>query len=170
MSPTAREVVVNRALSGPELRKIIHAKLDYLMDNEGLLSNYAAFGRVGFSVTLALHLDNPLSPESSIEYVSRNPAVNEPDALLARVESIPLAEPSAEASLSGSQLDYKIDSPNKERLRHGIPVPVDVKQPDGTVSQQIIPYPPDPALGDGNLSLRDVTPATAEKFNPTRKK
>lgn len=160
MSPTSKEIVVNRALSGAELQEIIRQKLDTLMANEGLLVHYVAYGRVAFTLTLKLHLDNMMTRESEIEGSSAPAGVNTIDESpsFAALESPPLADPSPDATLSATELHYSIDSPNAERLRAGLPVHLDVKQPDGTVSQQQVTYPKDPTLGDGGLTIADATP------------
>lgn len=154
--PTQNEIVTNRALSGTELREIIRQKLDHLMNEEGLLTHYVAYGRIAFTLKLSLHLDNAWNRESEIEGSSAPAGVNVPE--LAALESPPLTDPSADAIISSTQLDYSIDSPNAERLRHGLPVPIDVKQRDGTTSQESVTYPKDESLGDGAQVITDVTP------------
>jgi hypothetical protein len=140
------------------MRPIIHAKLDALMDNEGLLTHYVAYGRIAFTLTLKLHLDNMMQRESEIEGSSAAPAVNDPDA--PPLEAPPLADPSPDAIIVGTELTYVIDSPNAERLRHGLPVPIMVKQPDGTTTQESVTYPKDDTIGDGDETITDVTPKT----------
>lgn len=157
--PTVNELIVNRALSGTELREIIRQKLELLMENEGLLTHYVAYGRIAFTLTLRLHLDNAFNRESEIEGSSAPAGVNVPD--LAALEAPPLTDPSPDAIVSATDLDYSIDSPNAERLRAGLPVPIDVRQHDGTVSQESVTYPKDPALGDGALTI-EQTAATGK--------
>ena len=154
--PTQSEIIANRPLSGTEMREIIRQKLDTLMENEGLLTHYVAYGRVAFTLTLKLHLDNSFQRESEIEVSSSPAPVNDPNPTV--LEAPPLADPSPDAIISATELDYSIDSPNAERLRHALPVPVDVKQHDGTVSQESVTYPKDESLGDGALTVKNVTP------------
>jgi hypothetical protein len=150
--PSGKETIVNKALSGSELKEIIRRKLDRLMDNEGLLNAYVAYGRVGFTLNLKLHLDNMMQRESEIEGSS--------DVGTPGTEAPPLTDPSPEAIIAGTELDYSIDSPNAERLRHELPVVLDVKQPDGTISQQTVKYPKEdaPEPLEGNEQIRDTTP------------
>jgi hypothetical protein len=162
MSPTAREVIANKPLSGDEVRELIRADVERLLDAEGLLSHYMAYGRVGWSLTLNLHLDNPVRPESVTEILSRKGAVNLPS--LAPLESAPLHDPSSAAVASGTELRRDVVSPNTERIRGGLPVTMDVRQPDGTTSQQRVEYPPDDSLGDGDVTVKDVTAATRKRW------
>lgn len=149
--PTAAEAVVNKALSGAELKEILRAKFDLLLDNEGLLSHYLAYGRIAYDIGLWLHLDNPMRPESEIHAASR--ATSDIPAM----SSAPLASPSSEAVVSGEKVSGKIDSPNAERLRHGLPLPVVTKGPDGTIQTEMVKYPPQPELGPGDVTLTDTS-------------
>ena len=156
MTPTSREVVTNRALSGTELREIIRQKLDVLMENEGLLTSHVAYGRIAFTLGLRLNLDNMMMRESYIEGSSATPAVNDPSA--PPLEAPPLVNASPEEIIAGGEIEYSIDSPNAERLRHGLPVSIMVKQPDGTTTQEQVTYPHDESLGEGAQTITDVTP------------
>jgi hypothetical protein len=73
------------------------------------------------------------------------------------VETPPLANPPDDAIVVGTEVARVVDSPNVERIRIGEPIPVSVKQMDGTVSTQHIQYPKDPDAGDGNVTVREVT-------------
>jgi hypothetical protein len=154
--PTAREVIANRPLSSTELRPILHAVLDKLIENEGMLSPHLAYGRIAFTLTLALHVDNPMAVTTPISLSSAPPAVNAtPEELSAKgaLQSPPIISPTAEAAESVTEAEYSIDSPNAERLRHGLPVSLDVKQMDGTITQEKVTYPPDPSLGPGEVKI-----------------
>ena len=157
MSPTAREVIANRPLGSAELRPILHSVLDSLIDNEGLLSPHLAYGRLAFTLTLSLHVDNPMVVAAPISKSSAPPPVNATAAeqeANGAIEAPPLSLPSPDAIQSESSADYSIDSPNAERLRHGLPVTLDVKQQDGTVHQEKVTYPPDSSLGPGEVTIR----------------
>jgi hypothetical protein len=160
--PSSKEVIANKPLSGSEIRAILHQKLDLLVNNEGLLTHYVAYGRIGFTLTLQLHLDNMMRSESSIDISSAPVGRNVPE--LAALETPPLADPSPEAVIAGTALDYRIDSPNTERLRHELPVTMNIKQQDGTTTQQTVHYPKDNSLGDGDLTIRDISKRTQEKW------
>jgi hypothetical protein len=159
--PISSETIVNKALSGGELKKLILADCVKLLDNEGMLSPHIGFGRVAYTITLALHLDNPFHPESVMDIASK--ATEAPG--LAALEPPPLRDPSADAVIAGSQLDRKIVSPNVERVRAGMPVTMDVRQADNTVSRQHVTYPTDDTLGDGDVKIEDATSAAKAKWS-----
>ena len=151
---TSRETVVNKALSGEELKAILRRSFETLLASEGLLSAYMAYGRVGYDIRLRLHMTNWMNPESVSIIASRPIAENliAENPSLAAIESPPLALAPGESSIvSAYELTHKIDSPNLERLHAGMPVPVMVRQGDGTITEQKIAYPDPP----------DGTPASA---------
>ncbi len=163
--PTNSERVVNRPLSGDELKILLRADFERLLASEGMLSPHIAFGRIAYTIDLRLHMDNFVMPESHSTIASRPPAVNvlptKPE--LAAVEAMPLAEPSPKVAVGATRLTRSIDSPNAERLRNGLPVPVEVTQQDSTRTTQHITYPPDafPELGGGDVKIADVSVAVA---------
>lgn len=150
MSPSARETVMNRALSGSELKSLIRADFERLLANDGLLSNHVAYGRISYQIVLRKHLDNSLQRLDE-SFVDSQPAP-------------PLADPSPDAIASGDTLTRTISSPNAERVRTGIPIPVAVKQQDGTTTVENVQYPPDDSLGDGDVQITDSTPEAKEAF------
>jgi len=127
MSPTQSEKVVNRALSGDELKSYIREVFNKLLENEGMLSPNIAFGRVGGIIKLTLHLDNAYFPESSstIEFGDK----------------IPLSDATPESEVAEQTATWTMDNPNAERVRLGLPVPVETKQLDGTRQVEHIKYP-----------------------------
>jgi hypothetical protein len=159
--PSSRETVVNRALSGDELKKIILADSQRLVDNEGMLSPHCAFGRVGYTLTLRLHMDNAFASVSEITVASRPASIQQIEAnpALAALDSVPLKGASELAEVGALELTRQITSPNAERLREGMPVPVQVKQQDGTIATEQISYPADafPELGPGDVHIEDKT-------------
>jgi len=134
------EKVVNNALSGTELQEILRADFDKLLKNEGLLSPHVAYGRLGYTITLKLHLSNPMLNDY-------------PSITVKGGESVPLKNPSKDAEVAAQTLHREIDSPNKERVRVGLSIPVVTKGLDGTIQTQQIKYPPQPELGEGNVKL-----------------
>jgi hypothetical protein len=151
MMPSSRETVVNKALSGDELKLIILADAQRLVDNEGLLSPHIAFGRVSYVLRLTLHVDNPFIPDSTIEIATKR------NSAIPVIEPPPLTDPSDAAEVGAMELTRTIDSPNAERLREGLPVPVLTKQQDGTTITEQIKYPPSEELGPGEVMLKDAT-------------
>jgi hypothetical protein len=148
---TGREKVANKPLSGAELKGIIRADFDRLLSNEGILSDYLAHGRIAYDIVLKLHLDNPFNPESE-SHVASVPAT--------------ITDPSPELVTAEDRASRTIDSPNAERLRMGLSVPVEVKQQDGTLTTEQVKYPPQPELGDGNLTIEYVNPSDKRTAPP----
>lgn len=146
---TSREVVINKALSGAEVKDLLRRDFERLLANEGLLSEYISYGKVAWDLRLRLHMTNQSNPESDSVLASKLIANNvvELDPKLSAVEAPPLALAANESSIvSASELTHTVDSPNLERVVAGMPVPVVVKQADGTTSEQKVSYPPpDPA-------------------------
>ena len=61
-----------------------------------------------------------------------------------------------------------ITSPNAERIRVGMPVPVITRAQDSTRQVEMIQYPPQPELGEGDVTITDTTPAAREAFRAKR--
>lgn len=162
MTPTASESVPNRALNGTELKELLRADFERLLDNDGMLSEHLAFGRVAYDIVLRLHLDNAATPlsESSIKSRTRSVQQVRETPQLAAVESAPLQHPSSGAVAQGTEIQRIVDSPNQERLRLGLPIPVDVRQADRTIVTEQVRYPKDESLGEGNVQEQDVTKET----------
>lgn len=156
--PTGREVVPNKALSGSELKKIIKQDFEQLLANHGLLSDYLSYGRVGYDVTLRMHMDNPMRPEDSTTISSRPVATNliAENPALAAIETPPLKEPSKNSAVDGRRVSRKVTSPNAERMRAGLPVPIQRKQHDGSLVTENITYPTDSSIPD-NSETADVS-------------
>jgi hypothetical protein len=138
---------VNRALSGTELQSYLKEVFNKLLANEGLLSPNIAYGRVGGVIKLTLHLDNAYFPEStsSIEFGDK----------------IPLANRTPEAELAEQTAEFEMDNPNAERVRLGLPVPVETKQLDGTKQIEQIIYPKE--------AVQDIPPAKVKVENTFEK-
>ena len=156
--PTAKESAVNRPLSGKELRARILADCTRLVDACGELQSYMAFGRVAYTLKLTLHLDNMINPESTTTLpasaVSDEERKSAP-AMSALEGAVPLVNPSPDAIRAEHSVERRISSPNAERVRLGLPVPVDRKQQDGTTVTEEIKYPDDMAkdVGAGDVSV-----------------
>lgn len=174
----AREIITNTALSGAELKTILRNDFERQLQNEGMLQDYAAFGRVAYEIRLTLHTDNHIFPESVSITRSQPVAKNviaggardsegntmAPAPQLASVEKFPLTEPSSDASMGATELHRSIDSPNAERLRNGIPVPVMVDNADGSKRPDTIKFPKDESLGEGDVVITDVTRPARQEF------
>lgn len=165
--PTSRETAVNRALSGTELKTLLVADFTRMLDEEGMLSQHIAYGRVAYDLRLRLHVDNAMRAESEITQASRPIAHNiiAPDhPELAAIETAPLSAPSKDSAVVGLQLERNVTSPNAERVRLGIPIQVETKGQDGTTQVEMVKYPPDPTLGDGDVHVDDISRQAAEDW------
>jgi len=167
--PTSREVTDNRALSGAELKRIIREDFDSLLANEGLLGDTIAYGKISYEVVLRLHLDNPLLRESESRTHSRpvsKQAVAATPALAAVTGAPPLKypPPSSDAVVAAPAVSRNITSPNAERVRRGMPIPVEIEQPDRTRTTEFVTYPPDPSLGDGDVTFDDKTAEARQEW------
>jgi hypothetical protein len=143
--PTQSEKVINRALSGDELKAYLAEVFNKLLANEGMLSPHIAFGRVGGIIKLTLHLDNAYFPESTstIEFG----------------EKIPLKDATAESEVAQQTATWTMDNPNAERVRLGLKVPVETRQLDGTKQIEHILYPKDQMddLPEQQIEVKDTT-------------
>lgn len=160
MSPAvSRETVVNKALSGSELKRIILADFERALDNDGLLSPHIAYGRISYTLIYRLHMDNPMRPESEMKIDSKPMGKNVVEGApeYGAIEHPPLTDATDDQVVSATTVDRVITSPNAERVRVGIPIPVRVKQMDGTTTEEQITYPPQPDLGDGDVTVTDST-------------
>ena len=145
MSPTQSEKVVNRPLSGDELKSYVRDVFNKLLDNEGMMSPHIAFGRVRGTIKLTLHLDNAYFPESttSIEFKKEDPD---------------RAGQSGENEFGQQTATWTMDNPNAERVRLGLKVPVETKQLDGTKQIEHILYPSDmEGLPEQQVEVKDTT-------------
>lgn len=170
MSPTTSERVPNRALSATELRQLLSTDFERLLDNLSLLQSCSSFARVGWDLRIAIHIDNAMQGEHGIQDRSKPVAGNiingstgatpasrrEPRPQLAAVTTIPVPDASDSAQLEAKSLHRDVDSPNVERLRNGLPVPIERRQADSTTVLECVTYPPDDTLGDGAVVVSDV--------------
>jgi len=165
--PSSREVVLNLALSGDELKQVIKADIDRLLAAEGMLVSNAAFGKVAYTLALKLHLDNPYFPKSLTRVDSQPMPTKdvEADPKLAAITRPPLP-PSPTRGVGGTVMHRDITSPNVERVRLGIPIPVLVAQQDGTKTVEKVQYPkPDSPAEDAYVWTIDETEARRRGYN-----
>lgn len=162
MSPTEREAVINKMLTGEELKTLIRQSLDKLLAADGMLTSYVAYGRVAYDIRLRLHVDSAMTRLSESSIASSPIAHNIVDKspTLAAVESAPLRSPSADAVISATEATHTITSPNAERLNAGLPLTLDTREQDGSKIQKSVAYPiPEPGEVAQDLKIADVTPA-----------
>ena len=148
---TLRETAINKPLTGLELGEIIRRDMERVIQGEGSLSAHIAYGRVGYEIILRIHTGNPYMP------VTENSVRSRPDVATPEVEAPPLVDAPADASIGGTTLTRNITSPNAERVREGLPVPVEVRQQDGTKTVENVVYPKAKDAGDGDVTVVDST-------------
>ena len=148
---TLRETAINKPLTGLELAEIIRRDMERVIVGEGSLSAHIAYGRVGYEIILRIHTGNPYMP------VTENSVRSRGNADTPEVEAPPLVDAPADASIGGTTLTRTITSPNAERVREGLPVPVEVRQQDGTKTVENVVYPKAKDAGDGDVTVVDST-------------
>jgi hypothetical protein len=139
------EKVVNRPLTGTELKSYLLGICERLLDAEGLLSEHIAFGKISGTIKLTLKLENAYFPESvtTIDFAKEQPIEN----------------PSGQNDFAQQTASFTMDNPNAERVRLGLPVPVETKQLDGTKQIEHILYPKDDVedLPAQQVEVKDTT-------------
>jgi hypothetical protein len=165
--PLARETVHNKPLNGRELKEIIRQDFAKQLESNGLLTDYIGYGRIGYEIRLTLHLDNFARTVATPTVSPSRPASKqEVEAVpgLAAIEAAPLQNPSPDAVVDGTRLTRNITSPNAERVRAGLGVPIVRQQMDGSKIEETVKYPPDPTFGEGNLGIEDVSAAMRREW------
>lgn len=161
MSPTASEVVPNRPLTALEVRELILRDFTRMLDGFSPLNSMAAFGRSSWGIKLTFvtetgqqdsWIDSRLHPVNIIVGEGRRMESRPAPEQFKNVQPHPLK--SALARASAISLTRHSTSPNAERLRSGLPVPVDVQQSDGQRRQEVIQYNPDPSMPE-NVEMRE---------------
>jgi hypothetical protein len=158
--PTASETIPNKALAGDELVKILMEDFARLLSQDSMLAPHLAYGRIAYDITLRLHVDDPYTlgvPHTTTvasKPMGKNIVAAMPE--LGTLETFPLAAPSGAAMAGGERITRDIVSPNAERLRMGMPVPIDVVQRDGSTNSRTVTYPP--SGEEGNVRLEDLSP------------
>ncbi len=134
--PSTNEVVVNRPLSGLEAKRIILQDVAAILDRDGLFTEYVAFGRLAYDIIIKVHLDNPTYPEHETRVRSRPQPDQNPV-----VERGPLTNPTEDAKISANRRSRVVDSPNKERIKRGMPITVDAKDREtGHMAEKQLTY------------------------------
>lgn len=166
--PAGRETAPPKALSGYELQEILVQDFRRLLRNNSMLAPHLAFGRVAYTIHLAIHLDKISGvetgrPSSDISISSRAIAqniINHPDnpqPQLAAIEPPPLSSPSEDAEVFGSSLTREISAPNLERIRAGLPITIERKDLAGNTRTEGIIYPAEDAPGVGAVTIKDTS-------------
>lgn len=158
--PASNEIVQNRPLTGIEARKIIVADVESILGRDGLFTEYVAFGRLCYRIKVELMLDNPAYPKHETVIRSRAQAKG---SLTPQIEPGPLVEPSAEAVTIGIERERMIDNPNAERIKRGMPLTVNQRDPNtGHFAEKELMYgtdllPPDDLDTNKGMTDKDIT-------------
>lgn len=156
LDPT--KVTRQRMLTAAEIVKLLDADYERLKQEFGELHSGAAYGRISWKIRIELGIARAFDPKPFIEQRSRRIASNvvSENAALAAVEPHPLPDADGVASV---ELERRVNSPNLERIRNGIPIPTTVTQRDGTHTIEPITYPKpapgEPGHGDGDITVTD---------------
>ena len=172
--PTASEKVPNRALSTTELQDLLRTDFQRLLDNFSLLQSCSAYSRIAWDIRLTLHTEqgtaeSNLASRQVAENIISGAKLDEhrrqqpPRPELRVVGDMPVPTP---PGTPATTLHRDIDSPNAERLRNGMPVPVERRQSDQTTVTEMIQYPPDETLGAGAVAIDGVPVAGATASSP----
>jgi hypothetical protein len=165
--PSSHEVVLNTALTAAELVDILRNDFDRLLKAEGMLNTTSAFGRCAYTLALRIHHGNPFLPDTTtrIESTPYPATVTEKWPQTKALERPPLSEPVHQGGVATTTLHRDITSPNKERLRLGMPIPVRRQNQDNTFSVDAIKYPKPEDNKDEGLSVMDEETARAKGWN-----
>jgi len=163
---TFMESIPQRALSGAEIKAIMVEKFQFMLSQNTRLSDYMAYGRLAYDITVRIHVDNahPIVDVTESAPIGRNIVDSAPE--LGAIESgPPLVNPSPKAETSGTRLSNDKTHPNLERLAHHLPIPVETRRGDGSVVSEEINYPVDyPIEKQKNVRLEDVSETTAREL------
>jgi hypothetical protein len=97
-----------------------------------------------------------MMPATEIEIKSK-PRVDIP-----ALEPVPLGGEGV--TTGGTTVQRTVTSPNAERVREGLPVPIEVRQQDGTKTVERVVYPKPADMGDGNVAIVDSTADAKQTF------
>jgi hypothetical protein len=145
------ERVPNKPLSGTELIEITCRDVREVMQRDGMFSEYMAYGRVAYTVTIRYHLANPINPEHEVK-VRPKPRPGEE----AIEGAPPLRDIDGEDAVIAIERYREIVSPNAARIANNLPITV-VTHQDGKMVTRQVKYdpgmvPPQPAPVDRDLS------------------
>jgi len=134
------DTIMNKPLSGTELKQIIMSDVERMLDMDSMLQAHYGYGRVSYQVNVKLLLDNPAYPEHTVK-VSAKPNKANP-----QVAAAPVKEVSAEVVKMGRQRSRNINNPNLERVKHGLAIEQSYIDPaDGKTKTRELEYTPEQA-------------------------
>ncbi len=118
--PTSKELVSNRPLTGAELRALLIKDFAAALDRDGMFQDRMAYARIGYKISIDLHLDNPHYDSHRLELNSGIPARNQRDVVRRNVVPAPITDATDNALVWGLEAARTIDSPNQIRVDQGM--------------------------------------------------
>ncbi len=146
------EFIINRPLSGQELRKVIMADVDDMLGRDGLFTGHIAFGRVAYDVEIHVHMVNPSYPEHNLKLTA--PSTVTSGGVLEGAPPLARAVDSGEGIVARTR-KRTIESPNLTRIANGLPISASTTHEGQPVTRELhyekgdfpAPSPPE----DGNI-------------------
>lgn len=127
--PLSTEAIQNKPLSGTETRKRIVMDVDEMLQRDGMFSEYVAYGRLAYKVTIEMQMDNMAYPKhEAIVRAKRSGAIE---------GTPPLNEPSRDKVDLTLERERTIDSPNALRIESNLPITVQTVQQGQLVTREI---------------------------------
>jgi hypothetical protein len=165
--PASTEVVLNTALTAAELIDILRNDFEKLLKNDGMLSTSTAYGRTAYTIALRIEHGNPFLPVTTtkVESVPYSDQVTQRWPQTKALERPPLQQPVVEGAAGTTTAHRVITSPNQERLRMGLPIPVRRQNQDSTFSVEGIKYPQPEQDEDKGMSIVDEQTARERGWN-----
>lgn len=110
------ETISNKKLTGTELAVIVQNDVKRMLQRDGMLAGHVAYGRVAYRVDVTLYLEVSGMNEYHMSAQSHT-NVKHPE-----IAAPPLPK-SGNVRKHKKRVTRKIDNPNEERVRNGLPIP-----------------------------------------------
>lgn len=114
------EKTLNDPLSGEEIKTIILHRISQALDRDCTLMNDISYASFALDFNIRLRFDRSITPGTALwGNHSEGPPVTE------------------KSTLNIAKDSYDEPSPNRARIEHDLPVPVEVQTPNGKVKRKI---------------------------------
>jgi hypothetical protein len=139
----------------------IKMDVEEVLGKSGMFTNYIAYGRASYKITVDLHLANPSMPKATVTVRSRKPSRSVPpdDPMHTIEDEPPMVDPGPESAVVRLERDREITSPNATRIESGMPIEVQTHVDGKLVTRQIrydaseVPPQPPPVDRDNSDKL-----------------
>lgn len=118
--PLSTERVNNKPLSGKELGQVVLADIKAVIERDAMFSEFAAFGRVAYKVTVELEMANPTYPKH--ETVAQAPITQLEGTQLEGVP--PLRKVEGKVGKVHKTRERLMDNPNLSRMANDLPITI----------------------------------------------